>query len=165
MDHRSPTQHQNLKPPQTRPITTPGSISGLPVTTIRHTPPLPPFPSCTGPCAGRTKHLPQPRGAPPPIQSKQILGNRQTGKPEKYILGRRGPHHPISEPRPNNLTSITPQTMARITRKPHHNHLHGWLQTRQWVNWMWMGNLQLQRPTLIPTGRGQLSPRQPGRGV
>jgi len=165
MDHRSPTQYQNLQPPHTRPITTPGSIPGLPVTMIHHTPPLPSIPSCTRPPAGRTKHLPQPPGAPPPIQSKQTPGNRQTGKPDKYILGGKGPHHPISEPGQNNPNSETPETMARITRKPPHNHLHRWLQTRQWVNWMWMGNLSLWRPTLMLTERGQLSPRQPGQGV
>jgi len=165
MDHRTPTQHQNLQPPHTRPFTTPESIPGLPVTTIHHTPPLSPIPSCTGPPAGHTKNLSQPPWAPPPIQSKQTVGNGQTGKPDKYIFGRGGPHHPISEPGQNNATSKTPRTMARITRKPHHNHLHRWLQTRQWVNWMWMGNLPLRRPTLIPTGRAQLSPRQPGQGV
>jgi len=105
MDHRTPTQHQNLQPPHTRPITTPESIPGLPVTTIHHTPPLPPIPSCTGPPAGHTKHLSQPPGAPPPIQSKQTLGNGQTGKLDKYIFGRGGPHHPISEPGQNNPTS------------------------------------------------------------
>jgi len=99
---------------------------------------------CTGPLAGRTKHLPRPPGALLPIQSKQTPGNGQTGKLDKYIHGGKGPHHPISEPGQNNPTLETPRTIARITRKPPHNHLHGWLQTRQWVNWMWLGNLSLR---------------------
>jgi len=53
-------------------------------------PPLPPFPPCTGPCTGSTKHALQPPRTPPPIKPEQTPGNGQTRRPKKHLNSRGG---------------------------------------------------------------------------
>jgi len=124
MDHRAPTQHQNIQPHHTHPSPTPGNIPGLPVAMICNTPPLTPFPPCTGPPTGSTKHAPQPPRTPPPIQPEQTPGNGQTRRPNKHLNSGGGSYYPFPKSRENNLTPTSTRTMARKTKKPHHHHLH-----------------------------------------